>query len=203
MKFLFMYNFSSACERNKDHLLLALTPWFKQSTSVFEIGSYSGQHAFHFCQAFPHLQWQMSDRAEHIAGLASNLEQADLANCLPPQELDVTNAKHWPDQAYDIVYTTNTLHIMSWQSVEKFLSHLSKVCKGGSLFVVYGPFKYQGNYTSDSNAQFQQWLQDRDPLSGIRDFELVDNLIQQQGFELLSDTSMPANNQLIIWKMKS
>jgi len=43
-------------------------------------------------------------------------------------------------------------------------------------------------------------LQSRDPLSGIRDFEAVEQLAVQSGFKLLSDTAMPANNQLLIFK---
>ncbi len=37
-------------------------------------------------------------------------------------------------------------------------------------------FKYRGEFTSESNAGFDLWLQGRDPLSGIRDFEKLINL---------------------------
>ena len=49
---------------------------------------------------------------------------------------------------------------------------------------VYGPFRYAGRYTSESNAAFDRYLQERDPLSGIRDFEAVDALAQKEGLEL-------------------
>jgi hypothetical protein len=66
--------------------------------------------------------------------------------------------------------------------------------------VIYGPFSYQGKFTSESNARFNLSLRQRDPLSGIRDVEALDRLAGDQGLERVADYSMPANNQLLIWK---
>ncbi|MGB1238139.1 MAG: DUF938 domain-containing protein, partial [Pseudomonadales bacterium] len=52
-----------------------------------------------------------------------------------------------------------------------------------------------------SNANFQHWLQQRDPLSGIRDFEALDELATAQGLTLCDDIAMPANNQMLIWQL--
>ena len=65
---------------------------------------------------------------------------------------------------------------------------------------MYGPFRYQGKYTSESNARFDQWLQKRDPLSAIRSFEYVNKLASDQGLKLVQDIQMPANNQMLIWR---
>jgi hypothetical protein len=65
---------------------------------------------------------------------------------------------------------------------------------------IYGPFKYNGEFTSESNASFDQFLRQSDPGSGIRDFEWVNQLAGQQALYLQSDSSMPANNQCIIWQ---
>ncbi|KAA3641221.1 MAG: DUF938 domain-containing protein, partial [Proteobacteria bacterium] len=66
-------------------------------------------------------------------------------------------------------------------------------------FVVYGPFKYDGDFTSDSNREFDRQLKAAAPHQGIRDFEWLDALFQQAGFRLIKDVSMPANNQLLAY----
>ena len=195
-----MLNFSPSCERNQAYILQQLKGLFGSVTDVLELGSLSGQHALHFSQALPHLNWQTSDLVENISALAENLNAAGIENCLSPIPLDVAVANDWPQKQYNAIFTANTLHIMSWESVLQMFENLPSVCQQGCLLSIYGPFKYQGKYTSESNARFQLWLQDRNEESGIRDFECVEQLASQQGFKLLSDLTMPANNQLITWQ---
>ena len=65
---------------------------------------------------------------------------------------------------------------------------------------MYGPFNYQNQYTSDSNANFDLWLKARDPQSGIRNFEDLDNLAKSAGMEFRQDYEMPANNRILYWR---
>ncbi|XQW85412.1 DUF938 domain-containing protein [Thalassotalea piscium] len=197
-----MLNFSDACERNKRPILEALSPLFTDCHSVLELGSHSGQHAFYFAQQLPHLSWQLSDRPVTLEALTHNHAQAKLANVFAPIALDVANEEHWPTKTFNAVYSANTLHIMSAEHVQSLFQHLPKVCDSNTLLVIYGPFNYQGQYTSESNEKFQQWLQDRDPLSGIRDFEWVNELAKAAGFVFEADIKMPANNQLLVWRMQ-
>ncbi len=74
--------------------------------------------------------------------------------------------------------------------------------KVGGVLCLYGPFNYAGEFTSASNAEFDVWLKLRDALSGIRDFEAVDQLAQAQGFELMQDVAMPSNNRLLVWSKR-
>ena len=73
----------------------------------------------------------------------------------------------------------------------------------GGLLVLYGPFNYEGAFTSESNARFDLWLKNRDPQSGIRDFEAVCELAAQQELQLQDDIAMPANNRLLVWRKTS
>ena len=73
------------------------------------------------------------------------------------------------------------------------------LCVGGK-FCLYGPFNYNNTYTSDSNAQFDAWLKGRDPKSGIRNFEELDELALQAGMNLHMDYEMPANNRILVWE---
>jgi len=196
-----MLNFSPSCERNQAVILAELTELFNVGQTVLEIGSLSGQHAIHFSTNIPDIKWQPTDVEENISALSQNLAEAALNNCSSPLILDVAQKHHWPVEQYEVIFTANTLHIMSWQHVEKFFENITNVCKKGALLCIYGPFKYQGQYTSASNADFQLWLQNRDINSGIRDFEKVNELAIQQGFKFVSDKKMPANNQLLTWQM--
>jgi hypothetical protein len=45
-------------------------------------------------------------------------------------------------------------------------------------------------------------LRERDPASGVRDFEAVDALAVTAGLVLQADHPMPANNQLLVWRGK-
>ncbi|MDX1253117.1 MAG: DUF938 domain-containing protein [Gammaproteobacteria bacterium] len=67
-------------------------------------------------------------------------------------------------------------------------------------FCLYGPFNYDGRYTSDSNARFDAWLKARDPLSGIRDIEALDALARAAGMALAQDYEMPVNNRTLVWR---
>jgi len=189
--------FAPACERNRQPILDQLQTIFAEVDSVLEIGSGTGQHAVFFAQHLPHLQWQPSDRAENLAGIAAWCSEVQLPNLRMPIELDVD--KPWPLKTVAAVFTANTLHIMNWRQVQIFFKELARHMTTGSMLAVYGPFNYNGRYTSESNAQFDQWLKMQSPYSAIRDFEAVDALAKGAGLMLVADQEMPANNRLLHW----
>ena len=193
--------FSDACERNKGPILEHLLPVLTRPARVVEIGAGTGQHAVHFARAMPHLQWQPTDRAEYLAGLGARVARDGPPNLAMPLELDVTWPR-WPVTAADVVYSANTLHIMSWAEVEALMAGAGRLlgARAEGWLILYGPFRYGGRYTSDSNAAFDGMLRDRDPLSGIRELEAVDALARAAGLQLHADQRLPANNQLLFWR---
>ena len=194
-----MKPFSESCEENKAPILAVLKEQFVDVKQVLEIGSGTGQHAVYFAQALPYLHWQPSDVAEYLPGINLWLGEAELENVSTPLCLDV-NQPDWPAQKYDAVFSANTTHIMDWGSVEKMFVGIGEVLNPGGRFCLYGPFNYNGQYTSESNARFDQWLKLRDPRSGIRDFEKLNNLAQQNGMILIKDYEMPVNNRTLVWQ---
>lgn len=194
-----MLPFSQAAENNKDVIADVLGTAFAKASRVLEIGSGTGQHAVHFAREMPHLQWQPSDRHEQIAGIQERLAFEGADNILPPVVLDVADHP-WKIDAVDAVYSANCVHIMSWAHVEHLFRGVGKVLGDDGLTCLYGPFKYDGAFTTESNARFDQSLRMRNPLSGIRDFEAVDALARQEGMNLVADHAMPANNQLLVWR---
>ena len=194
--------FSQASENNK----LPILEIFKQTLggyeSLLEIGGGTGQHAVFFAEQFPQLHWQSSDIASNVASLNLRIEQASLPNLPSAMAIDA-NDSTWSCGEYDAVFTANSLHIMSAQSVENLFRKVAAHIAAQGVLLVYGPFKYNGNFTTQSNARFDLWLKERDPLSGIRDFEWVNELAQSAGLSLQQDHGMPANNQLLVWRKTS
>jgi SAM-dependent methyltransferase len=194
-----MKPFSEACERNRGPILDVLRHAFADCRSVLEIGSGTGQHAAHFAAALPHLVWQTSDLPDNHAGIHAWLAEARAVNALPPLALDVA-AHAWPAVTYDAVFSANTLHIVSWTAVERMFAGIGRVLGDGGTLCIYGPFNYGGRLTSASNARFDAMLRERDPVSGIRDFEAVDALARALGLALVEDVAMPANNRTLVWR---
>jgi len=191
--------FSPACENNKEPILRILRESFVAVQRVLEIGSGTGQHAVYFGAHLPYLIWQTSDLPENHPGILAWLEEAALPNVRPPLSLDVSQ-DDWGVTSVDGVFSANTTHIMSWPQVAAMFAGVGRVLMPGGVFCLYGPFNYQGRYTSESNARFDEWLKQRDPLSGIRDMEALSELAERQGLILKADHAMPANNRTLVWQ---
>ena len=188
--------YSESCDQNREPILAVIGPILRHRSSLLEIGSGTGQHAVYFAGHLPQLSWQPSDRAEALAGIRLWLDDANPGNVLDPLELDVCESS-WPEQAYDAVFSANTLHIMADDEMRCFFTGLAQVLAPQADILIYGPFNYQGRYTSDSNRQFDQWLKARDPQSGIKHFEDILALAEQQNIKLVHDYAMPANNRIL------
>ena len=193
-----MLPFSAACERNKDPILEVLRSRFAGRAQVLEIGSGTGQHAVHFARALGHLAWHPTEQLCYLADLAERVKLEGPQNLRLPTLLDVRQAV-WPLRSVDAMFTANTLHIMAWPLVVAlFRGSCGMLAPGGAL-CVYGPFRYAGRYTSQSNQEFDRMLQERDPASGMRDLEAVALLAAQYGLRLDADHDLPANNRLVVF----
>ena len=193
---------SEACERNKGPILAVLDRELAASRSVLEIGSGTGQHAVHFARHLPHLSWQPTELEGLLGPLAERILLEGPPNLAPALALDV-RSHPWPVRPVDAVFTANTLHIMAWDAVEHFFRGVGAALAADGVLCVYGPFRYRGGYTSDSNAEFDRYLHLRDPLSGIRDLEALEPLAAAAGLGLTADHAMPANNQTLVWRRRS
>ncbi len=191
-----MLPFSEACERNKAPILDVLRGAFAHRTQVLEIGSGTGQHAVHFAAHLSHVIWHPTERLAYLADLGARVRLEGPSNLRAPTQLDV-NQSHWPVRQADAVFTANTLHIMSWPEVMALFRGVNEVLPSAGMLCVYGPFRYNGRHTSNSNLDFDRMLQERDPKSGLRDIQDVTALALQYGLRLRADHDLPANNRLL------
>jgi len=191
-------HFSKSADTNKNVILEQLQKVLSPNARVLEIASGTAQHALHFSSQMPNINWQPSDRDLVEYQLAETCKDTGIENLLEPLVLDVT---HWPNlrPKYDAVYSANCIHVMPEENLKLYVEGAAKSLKQNGGMLLYGPFKYGGDFTTQSNADFNQWLAERYG-GGIRDFETVDQLAKDNGLSFESDTAMPANNQFLVWR---
>lgn len=192
--------FSQACENNKAPILEKLAGVFNQPGTVLEIGTGTGQHAVHFALHLPHLTWQPSDHPQNARLCLPWIEEAALANINPPLALDVIKGDWSNLPPIHGVFSANTAHIMAWEEVEAMFHGVARILPTDGLFCLYGPFRYNGQHTSESNERFDRSLRMQAGHMGIRDMENLKQLGETNGLSLQEDFGMPANNRLLVWR---
>jgi len=184
--------------RNQNAILEVISDEFLNVKVVLEIGSGTGQHAVFFASEMPWLNWQTSDLAANHGGINAWLEDANLENVKAPSVLDVTESLQSNDK-YDAVFSANTAHIMSIAAVECMFSVVGQCLIEGGKFCLYGPFNQNGDFSSDSNREFDANLKSQDSAMGIRDLEVLDGFAESNGLHRATLYAMPANNMIAIW----
>ncbi len=194
-----MKQYTAAFERNREPIAGALREALGDCRRVMEIGSGSGQHAAWFASEFPHVSWCPTDLAAMLPSIDAWRQECGLDNIEPARALDVLSLD-WPAIEFDAVVTINTLHIVSFEGVRSILAGAAGRLPPGGLMFVYGPFRFSGRALEPSNANFDAWLRERDPDSGLRLFDDVDGIAARHGLRFERDVPMPANNHALWWR---
>ena len=197
-----MERYSPAAEKNKTPILEVFRERLAPTARVLEVGSGAGQHALHFTDALPELRWQPTEHPAVMSALEANLGAAARDAILPPLALDLATDS-WPTGPFDAVYAANVMHIVSVPLGEVLIRGAASVLREGGQLLLYGPYKFGGTFTTESNAEFDQWLKARDPRSGVREFEAVARVAETAGLELVDNRAMPSNNQLLCFRREA
>ncbi|WP_413294654.1 DUF938 domain-containing protein [Bdellovibrio sp. HCB185ZH] len=192
--------FSPAADRNKESILEVLKKVLRPEDQVLlEVGSGTGQHAIYFAPFFPKTTWQPTEVSENLPMLKEAIKEAGIRNIRTPYRLKI-GEDDFPIRTYDAILTVNTFHIMHWKECKSFIKLISARLQEGGKVLIYGPFNYNGKFTTPSNEEFDKTLKEKDPLSGIRSFEDVLAAMFKNGFELVKDYEMPSNNRLLYFR---
>ncbi len=191
--------FSAAADRNKEVIGDVLETHLSHVQTVLEIGSGTGQHAVYFAGRFSGVVWQPTDRAENITAISARVNESGLKNVLLPLVLDVEAQADLVGR-YDFAFSANTAHIMSVAQVRCMFNVVSTHLKVNAVFALYGPFKYRGQHTAQSNESFDAMLQQQGAHMGIRDKADLDAMAFDVGLDFYKDIEMPANNRLLMWR---
>lgn len=192
--------YAPACDRNSALILAELQSALADRKSVLEVGAGTGQHAVHFAAGLPHLAWIPADRPGYLESILAWSAEAGLGNLVAPVEIDLLD-EHIETPQFDAIVCINTIHIVAWRGTEQLFKLAERMPIGGVMYV-YGPYRYPDRALEPSNESFDAWLKERDPLSGVRDFDAVNRLAGEAGLVLERDNAMPANNRSIWWRKR-
>ena len=186
-----------AALRNREPIAEVLGDWLPQSGLVLEIASGTGEHAIHFANQFPTLEWQPSDiHADALESIRSWRAHAGLPNVREPVVIDATSPEWSVDRA-DAVLSINMVHISPWGSALGLIDGAARVLRPGSPLILYGPWLKDDIPTAASNLAFDADLKGRNAEWGLRRVE--DFAAAAEGRFILAETrQMPANNLMLL-----
>eukprot|EP00667_Euglena_gracilis_P023995 EG_transcript_27367 len=171
-----------------------------------------------YAPAFPHLTWQpteycgagvadqgrIGNTAEPALMLIDRHCRAKSPNVLPAVHLDAADPfDRWPEAVrsraglHALVVCSNVTHITPWEVTLGLVAGAAQALAPGGSFVLYGPFKVNGEFTTESNREFDASLRQRNPRWGYRDVAAVAAAALPHGLALRENRAMPANNQLL------
>lgn len=165
---------------------------------LLEVGSGSGEFALKIAPSFPRLEWYPTDLSFKLPALEKVLKQAGISSIKKPQRYDASK-DDFPKLRFDIVFTANSLHIMNWKDCKSLIKLLGHRLREDARAIFYGPFKYAGEFTSEAHKELDIELKAKNPLSGIRSFEDIQNNMIKNGFELVEDYEMPLGNRMLVF----
>ena len=191
-----------AALRNREPIAEILREWLPPSGLVLEIASGTGEHAVHFAEAFPDLEWQPSDiHPNALASIAAWRQQTGLQNLRQPVTLDASSAD-WPIDRADAVLSINMVHISPWASALGLIKGSARLLAPGAPLILYGPWLKADVPTVESNLAFDADLQRRDPEWGLRKVEDLAAAAERRGLELVETRPMPANNMMLLLRRR-
>jgi SAM-dependent methyltransferase len=189
-----------AAERNRAPILDVLRRVLPEHARVLELGSGTGQHAAHFTASMPAWSWQPTERErDTLSSIEAYREEGASAGFLAPVTLDARDAE-WPPGPFDAVFAANVIHIAPWSVCEALVAGASRALHEHGVLVLYGPFRFSGAFTADSNAAFDARLRRDDPEWGVRDVDDVRRLALAAGFTPPDVIAMPANNHVLVFR---
>jgi hypothetical protein len=187
-----------AALRNREPISQVLAEWLPKSGLVLELASGTGEHAVHFAERFPDLDWQPSDvHPDALQSIAAWREKAALTNLRPPIAIDAASAG-WPIDQADAILSINMVHISPWASALGLLDGAARLLADGAPLILYGPWLKDDIETASSNAAFDQDLKYRDPAWGLRRVEDFGAAAAERGLRLEETRVMPANNLMLL-----
>jgi SAM-dependent methyltransferase len=197
-----MKAFAPAADRNKEPILDVLRRVLPARGVVLELASGSGQHSVHFAATLPALTFRPSDPSpEARESIAAWVAESNLPNVEAPRAIDVT-VPGWELERVDAILCINMIHISPWASTLALFRGAARCLGPGAPLVLYGPYRFHGDFLAPSNAAFDDSLRGRDPEWGVRDVDDIDAVAENAGFSREETIAMPANNHVLVYRRR-
>jgi len=194
-----------AWERNRGPILQVLKTVFPKAGDVLELASGSGAHINYFAPNFPGITFQPSDCDVNVfETIKSNRSRAGNTNVADPLRIDLTEPDSWPrerERLYDVIFAINVFHLAPVSAAEGFAEIAARVLKPEGVAAIYGPFKVDGSFTSQSNETFDRSLREGGVAGrGLKDVRDLENPARDRGIALKQQMDLPANNFMLVFQ---
>ncbi len=194
-----------AAVKNRDAVLEVIEKLAPADADVLEIGSGSGEHAAHIGRHVAGLNWQPSDPDPTMrASISAWIDHAQVANVMPPLAIDCSLPGWWLDLTLepDLIVAINFTHIVAQPAIDGLLDGAGHLLRQDGLLLLYGPFRFNGDYTANSNKSFDQMLHQQNPDWGLRDLNNISAYGADCGLGLKEIIAMPSSNHTLVLRRR-
>lgn len=193
-----------AGRRNRDPILNVFKELFPASGEVLELASGSGAHINYFAPHFKSLHFQPSDyNPEVFETIKAKRAETGNQNVADPVNIDLTKPESWPDpnaKLYDVIYVINLFQVAPVAIIDGIAQVAKRVLKPEGFLAIYGPFKVDGKYTTESNEAFDtEILAANVPEWGLKDVRDLEKAANIHGIKLKKRLDLPANNFILVF----
>ena len=193
-----------AGKRNRDPILGVFKDLFPQTGDVLELASGAGLHINYFAPHFPGLRFQPSDYDLKVFDtIKGKRDAAGNANVADPIEIDLIRAETWPDpkdRLYDAIFVINIFQVAPLAIASGIAQVAARLLKNDGVLAIYGPFKVDGKYTTESNEAFdKEILAAQVPEWGLKDVKDLEAIAGKYGIVLKQRLDLPANNFILVF----
>jgi SAM-dependent methyltransferase len=193
-----------AGRRNRDPILEQFRTLFPASGEVLELASGSGAHVNYFAPHFKEHRFQPSDYdVDVFETIKKTRSESANENVADPVKIDLTDSTTWPDgkdKLYDVIFVINLFQVAPVSIIDGIAQVAARVLKPTGFLSIYGPFKVDAKYTTDSNQAFdQEILAAKVPEWGLKDVRDLETAANAHGILLKQQIDMPANNFILVF----
>lgn len=193
-----------AGNRNRDPILSVFKEIFPKSGNVMELASGAGNHVNYFAPHFPSLKFQPSDyNMDVFDTIKKKRAERGNANVADPIKIDLTAPDTWPsadDGLYDVIFVVNLFQVAPVAIADGIAQVANRVLTEDGFVAIYGPFKVDGEYTTESNAAFdQEILAPKISEWGLKDVRDLEGAANAHSIALKKILDMPANNFMLLF----
>jgi hypothetical protein len=193
-----------AGNRNRDPILTIFKEIFPKNGNVLEFASGAGNHVNYFAPHFPELTFQPSDYdVEVFEAIKKKRADQGNGNVADPIKIDLTTPDTWPrpeDRLYDAMFVVNLFQVAPVSICDGIAQVADRVLTKDGFVAIYGPFKVDGQYTTESNEAFdQEILAPKVAEWGLKDVRDLEKAAQAHKIVLKRIINMPANNFILVF----
>ena len=191
-----------AGDRNRDPILKVFKEKFPKSGNVLELASGSGNHINYFAPHFPQLRFQPSDyNVDVFETITQKRADHHNANVADPIKIDLIAPETWPDpkdRLYDAIFVVNLFQVAPVNIADGIAQVAARVLTKDGIVAIYGPFRVDGKYTTQSNEAFdKEILAAQVPEWGLKDVRDLEKAANKNGVALKKIIDMPVNNFIL------